>query len=97
MFFSVFVFRHHQHTNNRKSGESFAQSTSNNETVVASNGTRDASIDFSTLATSETTETELKTMQSNYPPQYHGVPPPPAFVNHFSETNDDQSADQQKH
>lgn len=39
---------------------------------------------------------ELKEIESNanYPPQFHGIPPPPAFVNHFNEaqTNDEQSS-----
>lgn len=66
--------------------------------ILNANGSREASAEFSNVylyqngneaGANESDSTELKTFESsNYPPQYHGVPPPPAFVNHFNETNE---------
>lgn len=71
--------------------------------ILNGNDNRDASTELGNVyryhngnesGANESDSTELKTFESsNYPPQYHGVPPPPAFVNHFNEAHesDEQS------
>lgn len=66
---------------------------SNTAPVRNNDGARDATSDFSAVISTETivmtgTDSEMKIVPTNYPPQYLGVPPPPAFVNHFSTSNE---------
>lgn len=60
--------------------------------ILSVNGTQDHSYHTDRDVNDSTPDiTELKTFDSSSPSQYLGVPPPPAFVNHFDKdahTND---------
>lgn len=74
-------------------------SNGNNPSSYNADGTRDATSDFSAHVSTETiimagNDTEMRIVSCdshNYPQQFLGVPPPPAFANHFN-TNIDTNA-----
>lgn len=90
-------------TNNQQPQIAKQMDNSNGNTPSSYNadGTRDATSDFSARISTETivmagNDTEMRIISSDshnskYPPQYLGLPPPPAFANHFN-TNIDTNA-----
>lgn len=61
------------------------------EVAIMNDGSRDATSDYS-IANTETiimtgNDVEMK-IQATYPPEFHGIPPPPAFVNRMDITNE---------
>lgn len=76
-------------------------SNGNTPSSYNADGTRDATSDFSAHISTETivmagNDTEMRIVSSdshNYPPQFSGVPPPPAFANHFNTNNDTNVTD----
>lgn len=61
------------------------------EMAITSEGGRDVTSDYS-IANTETVvmtgnDVEMK-IKASYPPEFRGIPPPPAFVNRFDITNE---------
>lgn len=88
--FDPFFYCSHQSLSNEKqeAEQDNAQETSVTVTETAANveGIHDESSDYS-IANTETVvlagnDVEMK-IQRSYPPEFHGIPPPPAFVNRF--------------
>lgn len=90
----------HQNANNGKTvnaAQEFVQRTTVTETIInADEEGRDAASAYS-IANTETivmagNDVEMK-IQKSYPPEFRGIPPPPAFVNRFEvETEPNTSA-----
>lgn len=83
------------------STQEITQHSTVTETVITGDGSRDAASAYS-IANTETVvmsgnDIEMK-IQKSYPPEFHGIPPPPAFVNRFEiETEPNTSAKSDEH
>lgn len=65
------------------------------EVAITSEGSRDATSDYS-IANTETVvmtgnDLEMK-IKTTYPPEFRGIPPPPAFVNRLDIANEPNSS-----
>lgn len=83
-----FLYSHQTANNGRNANMQniIQQSTSTIETVTVAEGNRDDTTEYS-IANAETVvmtgnDIEMK-IKGSYPPEFRGIPPPPAFVNRF--------------
>lgn len=93
-FNSIFYSHQNAQNNNAKSSSKTVEITRQNhaaEVAITRDGSRDATSDYS-IANTETVvmtgnDVEMK-IRATYPPEFRGIPPPPAFVNRLDITNE---------